>query len=195
MGCSANQDWLTNYEIITLKEPEYKKMDESCDDDKMMRELAKKCDRVADRVGGLITPGEYELVKRADDQYFLYVNELAARILYWHTKDPEAVGIDNDDEAWNEVQLWNYPNQNFEGCGFVDLDGGDHGDGEEVPYMSDMVKNAEEMLNTKGFISPLLADNGMKVRILTDDMARSESLKIVNENGDKEMFTKYYAYT
>lgn len=61
--------------------------------------------------------------------------------------------------------------------------------------MSDMVKNAEEMLNTKGFISPLLADNGMKVRILTDDMARSESLKIVNENGDKEMFTKYYEYT
>ena len=32
-----------------------------------MRDLAKKCDRISDRVGGLETPGEYELVKRADD--------------------------------------------------------------------------------------------------------------------------------
>ena len=60
----------------------------------MMRDLAKKCDRISDRVGGLETPGEYELVKR--DNYFHYVNELAARVLYWHTKDPEAVGIDDD---------------------------------------------------------------------------------------------------
>lgn len=125
-GCSANQDWLTNYEIITKKEPVYKKKEASCDDEKMMRELAKKCDRIADRAGGLVTPGEYELVKRADNQYFLYVNELAARVLYWNTKDPEALGIEHDDEAWNDVQLWNYPNQNFEGCGFVNLDGGDH---------------------------------------------------------------------
>ena len=195
MGCSANQDWLTNYEIITLKEPVYKKVDDTCDDEKMMETLAKKCDRVSDRVGGLVTPGEYELKRHGDKEYFLYVNELAARVLYWHTKDPEAVGIEDDWEAWDSVQLWNYPNPNFEGCGFVDLDGGDHGDGEEVPYMSDMVKNAEEMLNTKGFISPYLADYGMKVRILTDDMARSDSLKIINENGEKEMFAKYYAYT
>ena len=47
-------------------------------------------------------------------------------------------------------------------------------------YMSNMVKSAEEMLNTKGFISPLLKDNGIKVKILTDDMANSDSLKIVN---------------
>ena len=67
MGCSANQDWLTNYEIITIKEPEYRKKEPSCDDEQMMRDLAKKCDRISDRVGGLETPGEYELIKRADD--------------------------------------------------------------------------------------------------------------------------------
>ena len=193
-GCSANQDWLTNYEIITLKEPVYKKVDESCDDEKMMETLAKKCDRVSHRRDGLVEHGEYELKRHGDREYFLYVNELAARVLYWHTKDPEAVGIEDDWEAWDSVQLWNYPNPNFEGCGFVDLDGGDHGDGEEVPYMSDMISNAEEMLNTKGFISPYLAEYGMKVRILTDDMLESDSLKIVNENGEKEMFTKYYAH-
>ena len=62
-------------------------------------------------------------------------------------------------------------------------------------YMSNMVKSAEEMLNTKGFISPLLKDNGIKVKILTDDMANSDSLKIVNQNGEKELFAKMYEYT
>ena len=60
--------------------------------------------------------------------------------------------------------------------------------------MSNLVSNAEEMLNTKGFISPYFLDYGIKVRILTDDMAASDSLKIVNENGEKVMFTNYYQY-
>ena len=72
----------------------YKKKDENCDDEKMQEDLGRNCDRISYSAGGLITAGEYELVKR--DNYFHYVNELAARVLYWHTKDPEAVGIDDD---------------------------------------------------------------------------------------------------
>ena len=103
MGCSANQDWLTNYEIITVKEPVYKKKDDSCNDEERFAEVEKNCDRISYREGGLITAGEYELVKRGDKEYFLYVNELAARVLYWSTKDPEAIGIEDDWIAWGEV--------------------------------------------------------------------------------------------
>ena len=63
---------------------------------------------------------------------------------------------------------------------------------ETIPFLSDIAKNATDFLNLPGIISPLLTELGVRIEIITDDMAASEGLKtLVNgENGEKELFVK-----
>ena len=56
--------------------------------------------------------------------------------------------------------------------------------------MSSKIKNASEYFNTPGIISPVLRDMGVKVEILTDDMANSEDLKIENDAGEMVLFVE-----
>ena len=62
--------------------------------------------------------------------------------------------------------------------------------------MSMKVRNAEEMLNSKGFLSPLFQSDDPKkvvtVKILTDDMLNSPDLQIPSADGGTEFVIKDY---
>ena len=59
-----------------------------------------------------------------------------------------------------------------------------------VAFMSSKVKNAAQLINLDGIISPVLKEMGVKLEILTDDMANSEDLMIENEAGEKQLFVE-----
>ena len=63
--------------------------------------------------------------------------------------------------------------------------------------MSTIVKNANQYFNTPGIISPIMAELGVEIMILRDDMKNSEVLQTgpEDENGKKTLFVKTYQYT
>ena len=63
---------------------------------------------------------------------------------------------------------------------------------ETIDHLSSIVSNATEFLNLPGIRSPILEELGVRVEILTDDMAASDALKTFkNEtNGNLELFVK-----
>ena len=90
-------------------------------------------------------------------------------------EDMKKAGIP-EDTYYDEVQIFDKPNYEWEKCAFLDHDI----DGESmtpdepelVPYISKWINNAEDMLNLPGIVNPLLEQYGVYIQVLTDDMAR-----------------------
>ena len=98
-------------------------------------------------------------------------------------EDMKNAGI-KEDTFYDEVQIFDKPNYVFEKCAFLDWDI----DGTSltpdvpvtVPYLSNYINNAEDLLNLPGIVNPLLEQYGVYIQVLTDDMARE--LKGVSHN-------------
>ena len=127
------------------------------------------------------TPGKYSLVE--NDKYIVYVSEDIARYMYFGPRGPTEEQMDElgDDylSLYDDVQIFHKPSLLHDACGFIDNDPPveDSRMGEPiiVPFLSDLVENAEEFLNLVGIGSPILNKLGVKYAVLTDDMA--EQLK------------------
>ena len=76
MGCHPHQPYLTHKEIITVVPPVYEKVDEDCDSEEHMRDVAADCDRTRvykKDADGNEMKGTYRVEER--EEYFVYVDE------------------------------------------------------------------------------------------------------------------------
>ena len=91
--------------------------------------------------------------------------------------------------VYDDVQLYDLPVLDYDDCGF-NMENEVTKEIEVEDFLSDYVKNATDFLNFPGFVSPVLTELGVRVEILTDDMAESDALKNVrNEtSGEMELF-------
>ena len=91
--------------------------------------------------------------------------------------------------SYDHVQLYDLPVLDYDDCGF-NLENPVTKEFEVEDFLSDYVKNATDFLNFPGIVSPVLTELGVRVEILTDDMAESDALKNVrNEtSGEMELF-------
>ena len=109
-GCKAHQPFLTYKNIVTVQAPVYPKEDESCVDDQSIKETGRLCKRKRKVEEG----GEGRYTVERSETYNLYVSEQTARILYYGTQAPNEdaflVPSDHTNEAFDEVQLADYPN-------------------------------------------------------------------------------------
>ena len=190
MPCHTSQPYAVKWKVVTDTPPVYHKEDSDCVDEEHEREWGRPCYLKRE----VKTPGVYRL--EYSDQYIVYVSEQVARMLYYGPKGPtkdelDAFGDDEKDKVYDKVQIFQKPSLRHDACGFIDADGPDDsktGEPEIIPFLSDLVNNAEEFLNLEGIGPPVLDDLGVRVVILTDDMA--EQLKGVEADDEEGLFVQ-----